>query len=143
MDTQQLQAFQAVFRQAPFVADVGAELVGMSPGECHSALRVEPRHLQHSGQVHAGVLTTLADHSAGAAAQSTLAPGAGFVVTAELKLSLLRPAKGERLRCVAKVIKPGRQLVFTEAEVYCARGDSETLVAKLSATMAVVPPNVP
>jgi uncharacterized protein (TIGR00369 family) len=129
---------QAMFRRAPFVADVGAELLALGTGECESALALAPRHLQHTGQVHAGVLATLADHTAGAAAQTTLAPGSGYVVTAELKLSLLRAAQGDRLRCVARVIKPGRQIVFTEADVYCRSGEREQHVARLSATMAVV-----
>ena len=139
MTSSDLSAWQALFHQAPFVVDVGAELTALRPGECESALALQPRHLQHSGQVHAGVLTTLADHTAGAAAQSTLRPGSGVIVTAELKLSLLRAARGEALRCVARVIKPGRQLVFTEAELWCRQAGDEQLVAKLSATMAVVP----
>ncbi|MEW6707133.1 MAG: PaaI family thioesterase [Pseudomonadota bacterium] len=132
-----LDTARAVFRSAPFVADVGIEPTAVAAGECETMLVIEPRHLQHSGQVHAGVITTMADHTAGAAAH-TLAGEGGFVLTAELKLSLLRPAQGERLVCRATVIKPGRQIMFTEAEVHCQRGDESHLVAKLSATMAVV-----
>ena len=36
------------------------------------------------------------------------------------------------------VIKPGRQVSFTEAEVFAIDGDARTLVARASATMAVV-----
>ena len=106
-------------------------------GECATSLAIAPRHLQHSGQVHAGVLTTLADHTAGAAAQ-TLAPEGTFVATVELKISLLRPAKGERLVCRGRVLKPGRQLSFVEAEVHCVEGGKEHLVAKVSATMTMI-----
>jgi uncharacterized protein (TIGR00369 family) len=133
---------QAMFQAAPFVADLGIEATAVSAGECHSALVLAHRHLQHTGVVHAGVLTTMADHTAGAAAQSTVAPG-GTILTAELKVSLLRAARGQALRCVARVLKPGRQLVFTEAEVYCRDGDKESLVVKLSATMAVLAKPLP
>lgn len=132
-----LETCRAVFRSAPFVAEVGIEPTAIASGECETMLVLQPRHLQHSGQVHAGVITTMADHTAGAAAQ-TLVDNGGYVVTAELKLSLLRAAQGERLVCRATVLKPGRQIMFTEAEVHCLKGSESHLVAKLSATMAVV-----
>ncbi len=138
-----LDRCQAMFRAAPFVADVGIEATAVSPGECHSALQLQPRHLQHTGVVHAGVLTTMADHTAGAAAQSSVPSGGGVILTAELKVSLLRAARGQSLRCAAKVLKPGRQVVFVESEVYAIDGDKERLVAKLSATMAVVAAALP
>jgi len=137
MSDERLAQYQRIFRAAPFVADLGAELTEVGAGLCHSRLRIEPRHLQHSGVVHAGVITTLADHSAGGAAQ-TLVPEGHMTVTAELKLSLLRGAKGQALRCEARVIKPGRQLMFTEADVFCDADGESQLVARLSATMAVV-----
>ena len=59
-------------------------------------------------------------------------------ITAELKVSCLRPGKGERLVCEAHVIKAGRGLSFTEAEVYAETAGQRTLVMKASATMAMV-----
>jgi uncharacterized protein (TIGR00369 family) len=137
MDT--LELARAIFAKAPFVADLGIEPTALGEGRCETTLALQPRHLQHTGQVHAGVVTTLADHTAGAAAQSVLPPGS-FAITAELKVSLLRAARGRTLTCNAVVLKPGRALVFTEAEVWCHDGDpaARTMVAKLSATMAVV-----
>jgi len=128
---------RAFFRRAPFVADLGIDVDAIGAGECTTSLAIAPRFLQHSGQVHAGVLTTLADHTAGAAAQ-TLAAEGSFVATAELKISLLRPAKGERLVCRGRVLKPGKQVSFVEAEVRAVEGDQQHLVAKVSATMAMV-----
>ena len=128
-----------IFRHAPFVADIGAELETIdADGAVVSSLIVQPRHLQSDGFVHAGVQTTLADHTMGMAAY--LAARDGFhVLTAELRLSLLRAARGDRLHCRARVIKAGRQLIFVEAEVRCLAGDESQLVSKASATMAVVP----
>lgn len=134
-----LETARKVFRAAPFVADVGIEPTLVAEGECCTQLQLQPRHLQHGGQVHAGVITTMADHSAGAAA-FTLAPQGASVVTADLRVSLLRAAKGEQLLCRATVIKPGRQIMFTEAEVHCVTGGQSQLVAKFAATMAVVSP---
>jgi len=134
-----LDHVRAIFRDAPFIADLGIEPLSMGAGRCETELAIQPRMLQRTGQVHAGVVTTLADHTAGAAAQSVM-PAGSIAITAELKLSLLRPARGERLACSAVVLKAGRSLVFAESEVYALEGGARTLVAKLSATLAVTGP---
>lgn len=135
----ELPALRAFFARAPFVVDLGVQAVGVTPGEVTTALPVAPRHLQHTGQVHAGVMATLADHSMGAAAQ-TLAPPGHWAITAELKTSQLRPGRGARLECTARVLKAGRRLSFAEAEVHAVgdAGGARTLVMKASATMALV-----
>lgn len=135
MDLDTLRRF---FQLSPFMRDLGAEPTAVSPGRVTAALPMQERFRQHSGHAHAGVQTTLADHSMGSAAQTLVADG-HWVLTADLKVSLLRPADGERLVCEAWVVKPGRTLSFTEAEVWAERGGDRTLVLKASATMAVVP----
>jgi len=125
------------FASAPFMADLGIEPVGVDAGFVASELALQPRHFQHTGQVHAGVMVTMADHSMGAAAQ-TLAADGFVVITAELSTRLLRAAAGERLHCEARVVKPGRQLSFTEADVWCLRAGERVHVVRASATMALV-----
>jgi uncharacterized protein (TIGR00369 family) len=132
-----LDGLRNFFRLAPYMVDLGVEPVACAEGRVTTVLTIAPRHLQHTGQVHAGVSAAMADHSMGAAAQ-TMAPEGHWVLTAELKTSLLRPGKGQRLVCEARVIKPGRMLSFTEAEVYAERDGQRTLVVKASATMAIV-----
>lgn len=141
MASTDIAALKAVFRAAPFVADLGLELESVGAGECVTTLEVAPRHLQQNGFIHAGVQVTMADHTAGAAA-STQAPAGSYVVTAEIKVSFLRAAKGVRLICKSRVLKPGKQLAFVESEVFCVLpSGEERLVAKASATMASVSPN--
>jgi acyl-coenzyme A thioesterase PaaI-like protein len=67
-----------------------------------------------------------------------MAPAGHWVLTAEFKTSLLRAGRGQRLECVGVVVKAGRQLSFTEADGYAINGDERTLIAKATATMAVV-----
>ena len=136
--TMDLETRRHFFAMAPYMADLGVEPVAVGEGTVSTVLNVAPRHHQHTGQVHAGVMAAMADHSMGSAAQ-TLAREGVWVVTAELKTAQLRPAKGERLVCEAVVIKAGRTLSFTEAEVYAMNGGQRTLVMKASATMALVP----
>ena len=133
-----LPTVRGFFQAAPFMVDLGVEPVAVAEGRVTTVLPIQPRHFQHTGQVHAGVMATMADHSMGAAAQ-TQAPDSHWVITAELKTSLLRPAKGERLVCEAVVIKAGLRLSFTEAEVYAESLGQRTLVMKASGTMALVP----
>lgn len=131
-----LETLRGFFRSSPFMVDLGVEPLAVDDGRVTTQLVIAPRHLQHTGQVHAGVMASLADHTMGAAAQ-TRAPEGHWILTAELKTSLLRAGKGERLVCEAHVLKAGRSLSFTEAEVWAEAGGDRTLVMKASATMAV------
>lgn len=133
-----LDTLRGFFRSAPFMVDLGVEPIAVAPGKVSTELLLQPKHLQHTGVVHAGVLAALADHTMGAAAQTMAAPGF-WVLTAEFKTNLLRGARGERLVCEAWVLKPGRQLSFTEAEVYAVSGGERQLVVKASGTMALTP----
>ena len=134
----ELEALRAFFRLSPFMVDLGVEPVAVQPGRVRTELALATRHHQHTGQTHAGVMAAMADHSMGAAAQSQ-APAGLWAITAELKTSQLRPARGQRLVCEAWTLRPGRTLTFTEAEVHAIDGESRTLVMKASATMALVP----
>ena len=133
-----LPTLREFFARSPFMVDLGVQPVAVSDGKVSTELPIQQRHLQHTGQVHAGVMAAMADHSMGSAAQ-TMAPAGHWAITAELKTSQLRPGKGERLVCEALVIKGGRNLSFTEAEVYVEAAGQRTLVMKASATMALVP----
>lgn len=133
-----IEEIDRIFRSAPFIQQLGPRLVRVGPGECDATLDLQPPHLQHDGFVHAGVQSTLADHTAGAAA-ATLIRSGQIVLTAEFKISLLRAARGDRLRCFARVLKPGSRLIFAESEVHCDAPDGSRLVSKASVTLAVVP----
>ena len=126
-----------LFKEAAFVRDVGIQLVEVTPGYCLTTLPLEDKHLQQNGFVHAGVQATLADHTAGAAGGS-LVPADKTVLSVEFKINLLRPAIGEKLVCEARVLKQGRTLTVTEAEVFVHAGEEKKLVSKATVTLAVV-----
>ena len=136
--TMDLDSARALFARAPFIADLGIEPLAVAEGRIESGLQLAPRHYQHTGQVHAGVMVTLADHSMGIAAQ-TLA-GDAVIITAELSTRLLRAARGTRLSCEARVLKRGRNISFTEADVYCEADGQRVHVMRASATMALTRP---
>lgn len=126
-----------LFLQPGFVTDLGVEFVDCGPGWCTTRLALLPRHLQHTGVVHAGVAATVADHTAGGAAMSLLGQGQA-PVTVEFKIHLLRAARGTHLECRGDVLKAGSRFTIAEASVFAVDGTARTLVAKLMATMAPV-----
>lgn len=127
-----------VFLKASFIQNLGIKLVRVTPGTCEASLLIRKNHLQQNGFVHAGVVTTLADHTAGSAACSMMEPHI-YGLTAEFKINLLRPAKGPRLTCKAVVLKAGRVLTICESSVYGLDKGRKILVAKGLFTQVVVP----
>ncbi len=133
------KAIEKGFSDAPFIAHLGIELADLGDGWCEASLKLQGWHLQQTSVAHAGVVATLADHCAGAAASTQLAERE-HVVSVEYKINLLRGARGERLHCRAEVLKRGQSLTVVESMVYAEHGGKRELVAKLNATMAVLRP---
>ena len=131
------EELQRIFNAAPFVVNLGIRLMSLGSGICETELDVEPRHLQQNGFVHAGVQATMADHTAGGAAATMIEPD-HIVLTVEFKTNLLQSAKGDRLTCRSKVLKPGSRWIVVESEVQCENKGTSILVSKTTATLAVV-----
>lgn len=123
-----------------FTAHCGLEAVSLEPGRFVTRVMIRDCHLQQDGFVHAGLIATMADHTAGYAS-FTLTPPDRRILTVEYKINFLVPAKGEYLECRSRVIKPGKTLLVTESEVYAVRAGREVLTAKAMLTMAAVPKN--
>jgi uncharacterized protein (TIGR00369 family) len=129
---------ERIFRDANFIRSIGVELSAFGFGWCETQLKISPTLFQQHGFVHAGVLMTLADHTCGAAAASTV-PEDKDVITVENKVSFLRPGTGPVLKCRADVLRTGRNLIFVEATVTAERHDAPVMVAKASSTLAIIP----
>ena len=132
-----IERVRKVFDAAPFLGYLGVEVREAGEGVCETSLALQRHHLQQTGVAHAGVLATIADHTAGGAALTVLPEGKG-IVSIEFKINLLRPADGERLRCRAIVLKPGRNISVVESEVYSVKSGTEKLAAKATVTLAIV-----
>ena len=92
---------------------------------------------QQHGFVHGGVVGMIADSAAGYAAM-TLVPASASVLTVEYKMNLVAPADGERLIARGQVVRPGRTLIVTQAEVFAIKGGQETLCALMQQTIMCV-----
>ena len=122
------QKIQDSFDRQGFMVHLQARVVASEPGQVILEAPFRPEFTQQHGFFHAGVTSSLADTAGGYAAYS-LYPADSSVLTVEFKINLLAPAKGEKLKAVGTVIKPGRTLTICELKVYAIEGTRETLCA--------------
>ena len=107
-------------------------------GEFDTSLKIRQQHLQQDGFVHAGVIATMADHTAGYAAFTTVTEDFR-ILTIEFKINYFRPSKEDILVCRSKVINKGKQIIVSESEVFGVSGRGEKLVSKAMVTLMAVP----
>ena len=79
----------------------------------------------------------IADSSAGYAAM-TVVPAGASVLTVEYKMNLMAPADGDKLIARGRVVRPGRTLIVTQAEVFALKEGRETLCALMQQTIMVM-----
>jgi uncharacterized protein (TIGR00369 family) len=92
---------------------------------------------QQHGFVHGGVVGMIADSAAGYAAM-TVVPETASVLTVEFKMNLVAPADGEKLIARGKVVRPGKTLIITQAEVFAIKNGRENLCALMQQTIMVM-----
>jgi uncharacterized protein (TIGR00369 family) len=113
---------------------IGARLAEVSLGCCKIELASRAELGQQHGFVHGGIVAMIAD-SAGGYAAFSLMPADASILTVEFKINLLAPARGESLVAVGTVVKPGRTLSITRAEVFAHEQGRQTLVATMQQTL--------
>lgn len=119
------------------MATLGATLDRIESGSVAISMPVTEAVSQQHGFAHAGAVASIADSAAGYAALSLMPEGAG-VLSVELKINLLAPAKGDRVVARGRVIKSGRTLTLTQSEVFAVTNGAEKLCAFLTATMMTI-----
>ena len=126
------------FAAQSMMETLGARITHIEAGNVRIEAPILPGSRQQQGFGHAGLTFSIGDSAAGYAALSTL-PLDMEVVTAEIKINLLAPARGDRLIAIGQVIKPGKRLCVVTAEVFAQDGETETRIAILQGTMVPVP----
>jgi len=132
-----LARIQQSFDKQGLMTTLGARLEKVEPGFVEIALTPTPAVSQQHGFVHAGAVAAIADSAAGYAALSVMPEGTG-VLTAEFKINLLAPAAGDRIVARGRVIKAGRTLTLSQADVFAVKGGEEKLVAHLTGTLMAI-----
>jgi len=134
MQIQITEKIQTSFAAQTMMSTLGAHLDQIERGAVSITAPILETARQQHGFAHSGMTFSLGDSAAGYAALS-LMDVADEVLTAEMKINLLAPARGELMRATGRVIKPGRRLMVVSAEVHVICNGDETLVAILQGTM--------
>lgn len=99
-----------------FTELVGTELSSAEEGRATVNLKAEERHLNPSGTVHGGVISTLIDVSM-AEALNTMTEEDEQPFTIQITVNYMRPGKPGTLTTTAEVRKGGERITIVEAEV--------------------------
>jgi uncharacterized protein (TIGR00369 family) len=119
---------------APWVQDLRLEVLAVGGGEVTLRLPFDARLARVGGTVCGQAMMAAADTAMVLAVSSQLG---GFkpMTTVSLTTSFMRPVQGTELRVVARVLKPGRTLMFGEVELLAPDG---RLAAHATTTYALV-----
>jgi uncharacterized protein (TIGR00369 family) len=137
MTDAELARIQTSFDAQSLMTTLGARLDRIAPGDVTVTAPILQGTRQQHGFGHAGLTFSIGDSAAGYAALSLL-PLDQEIMTAEIKINMLAPATGDKLRATGRVVKAGRRLIIVTADVHAIKDGSETLIALLQGTMIPV-----
>ena len=103
---------------------LGVKLLRVEPGLVELSLPYSDKVSQQQDGFHGGAMGALAD-IAGGYAGLTVAPEGMEVTTAEYKINFLAAFQAGELRAVGRVLKGGRRLIVTTAEVLHVAADGK------------------
>ena len=124
------------FARQRLMATLGASVVAVEKGSVVLRLPIRAELTQQNGFLHAGAIATLADSACGYAALTTMSPDAD-VLSVEFKVNMLAPAVGDAVEARGTVLRSGRTIVATRADIFAISGNGEKLVAAMQGTMIV------
>ena len=137
MDSDVARRIRTSFALQGMMRTFQAQIVSVAPGEVCLSAPLRRETSQQQGFGHAALAFGLGDSAAGYSAL-TVMPEGREVVTSEMKIHLLAPARGSRLIARGRVVKPGRRLVIVCADVFAEEDGRETHIALLTGTMVPV-----
>ncbi|AJZ74814.1 PaaI family thioesterase [Pandoraea apista] len=129
---------RASFDKQGVMTNWGAQLTHLADGHCEISLPFSDKVNQQHGFFHGGVIGAIADSAGGYAGYTRLSPDQELV-TAEYKLNILAPGKGDTLVGRGQVVKAGRTLIVTTAELFVIDNGKWTLCALMQQTLFALP----
>lgn len=118
---------------------LGVRLLAVAPGQVSLALPYSERVTQQQQGFHGGAMGALAD-IAGGYAGLTVAPEGMEVTTVEYKINFLSAFQGGELHAHGRVVKAGKRLIITSAEVeHVAPNGQRSPCAVMQQTLVPVP----
>jgi uncharacterized protein (TIGR00369 family) len=125
------------FLRQGMMQHLGVRILRVRDGEVEFALPMSDKVTQQQGAFHGGALGALADISCGYAAL-TVAPEGMEVTTVEYKINFVSAAVGQEVVCIGKVVKAGRTLIITSAELFDVQDGARKLCGLMQATLIAV-----
>jgi uncharacterized protein (TIGR00369 family) len=117
---------------------LGVQLIEVGPGLCTLTLPYSDKVTQQQGGFHGGAVGALADIAGGYAAL-TSAPEGMEVTTVEYKINFLAAFKNGTLRATGNVLKAGKRIIITTAQVvHIAPDGTQTDCAVMQQTLVPV-----
>jgi uncharacterized protein (TIGR00369 family) len=130
---------QTSFDRQGLMQHWGARLLRVEPGLCELALPYSDKVTQQQGGFHGGAMGALADIAAGYAGL-TQAPEGMEVTTVEYKINFLAAFSSGELRATGRVVKAGKRIIVTTAEVLHVDATGKaTVCALMQQTLMPVP----
>ena len=118
---------------------LGVRLLAVAPGAVTLAMPYSERVVQQQGGFHGGAMGALADIAGGYAAL-TVAPEGMEVTTVEYKINFLAAFQGGELQATGKVVRAGKRIIVTTAEVvHVAPDGRRSACALMQQTIVPVP----
>jgi uncharacterized protein (TIGR00369 family) len=114
-----------------FTQLVGTEVSNTEEGRAAVSLEAEERHLNPSGTIQGGVISTLIDASM-AEALNTMTEEGEQPFTIQITVNYMKPGKPGTLTSTARVRKGGEQITIVEAEV--VQEDEDEVIALATGT---------
>ena len=132
------QRVAASFARQGMMQHLDAKLLRVEKGEVEISLPYSDKVTQQQGGFHGGAMGALADIAGGYAAL-TVAPEGMEVTTVEYKINFLSSKQQGELRAVGKVVKGGKRIIVTTAEVFHVDAQGQqTLCALMQQTLVPV-----
>lgn len=125
----------------PAARHLGFRFSRLVPGEAEIIQPYRNELTQHDGYFQGGVLGSLADFAAGAAAGTLLPPGWANM-TIDYTVKILAPGKGEQIAARGRVVKPGNVMTIAAADLYSVDRAGETAEETLCAVAFVTLRNI-
>ena len=127
------------FERQGMMQHLGARLVRVESGLCVISLPYSGKVTQQQGGFHGGAIGAIAD-IAGGYAGLTQAPEGMEVTSVEYKINFLAAFEGGELRATGRVIRAGKRVIVTSAEVmHVDAQGQERACAVMQQTLVPVP----
>jgi uncharacterized protein (TIGR00369 family) len=117
-----------------FINFCGFQVAKIDKGYFESTLKIGENHKTQDNFIHAGLIATMSDHTAGYAAYTLVADDIR-ILTIEFKINFLRPAYGNAIKCKSEVISQGKQIIVAQSTVFDIRDTHEKMVSKSTITL--------